>query len=195
MNADDKKRLWEKIDRRGDHECWPWMACTGSNGYGQLSCGGRMRLAHRLVFECEFGPIPKGLFVCHSCDNPPCCNPEHLSIGTPKDNLRDAAQKGRTASGDRNGSRTQPERVARGDRHGWHTKPESRPRGDRNGSRTKPERLVRGEYHSSAKLTEDAVRAIRADTRLQREIAADYGVDQTLISQIKARKLWAHVLV
>ena len=176
--ADDEQRLWDKIDRRGEHECWPWTAGTGSRGYGRFKYRGRMQYAHRLVFEDEYGPIPDGLEVCHSCDNPPCCHPEHLSIGTRTDNMRDAVEKGRTASGDRHKSRTKPESVASG---------------DRNGSRTKPACLARGVSHYCAKLTEDAVRAIREDTRLQREIAAEYGVAQTLVSKIKARKKWAHV--
>lgn len=178
-----EEMLWSKIDVRGPEECWPWMAYTSRKGYGRVWCDGRLLRTHRMVFEAVYGPIPKRLRVCHSCDTPPCCNPEHLAIGTQKDSLRDAAQRGRT----------QPERLSRGDRNGSRTKPQSRSRGDQHYSRTQPERLARGEKHSLSKLTEDAVRAIREDARILRKISADYAVSITTISQIKNRKAWAHV--
>ena len=78
---------------------WEGYKSTGKyGGYGMLYLGSRMYMAHRLIWEQEHGAIPPGLVVMHSCDNPPCINIEHLSIGTPGDNVRDASAKGRLAN-------------------------------------------------------------------------------------------------
>ena len=83
------------------HECWEYQGrSVGSAGHGTICIGERRTMqVHRLAFELEYGPIPKGLFVLHSCDNGPCCNPEHLSIGTQADNMRDAASRNRLSHG------------------------------------------------------------------------------------------------
>lgn len=89
------KRFWSKVDKRGTDECWPWVAVTGTGGYGHFSIQGRMARAHRQAFILTNGPIPDGLDCCHKCDNPPCCNPAHLFIGTTSENLNDCVAKGR----------------------------------------------------------------------------------------------------
>lgn len=91
------ERLWAKVDRRGPDECWPWLAGT-TRGYGYLRAGGlgRMIYAHRAAWEVANGcTIPAGMVACHTCDNPICCNPTHLWIGTVGDNNRDMTAKGR----------------------------------------------------------------------------------------------------
>lgn len=84
------KRLWEKIDKRGNDECWPWTGATTFGGYGVIGLGRRKLLrSHRVVYiECN-GPLDDMEDVRHSCDNPPCCNPRHLLKGTHKDNMMD----------------------------------------------------------------------------------------------------------
>jgi len=96
-------RFWGKVDRRRDDECWPWTASVTRHGYGQIMVGAygtgsrpRPLRANRVAWELTHGPIPDGLWVLHSCDNPSCCNPSHLFLGTQTENMRDAADKGRT---------------------------------------------------------------------------------------------------
>lgn len=75
--------------------CWEWIFNKNHKGYGQLTKHGKRIKAHRLSYEAFHGPIPDGLMVLHSCDNPPCCNPAHLRVGTAKDNMADAVKRGR----------------------------------------------------------------------------------------------------
>ncbi len=75
-----------------------WTAGT-NRGYGEFWIEDRMHKAHRVSYKMEYGHIPTGMCVLHTCDNPPCVNPKHLFIGTQKDNIEDAHSKGRTRNG------------------------------------------------------------------------------------------------
>ena len=83
--------------------CWLWIAGEHS-GYGRMFRNGRTELAHRISYDLYRGPIPTGYLVCHTCDVPLCVNPDHLFLGTHKDNMGDRNRKNRTASGERNGN-------------------------------------------------------------------------------------------
>lgn len=94
-------RFWSKV-KKG--ECWEWQAARTPLGYGVFGVTPTdTRAAHRYAYEITNGPIPDGMVVMHSCDNPPCVRPSHLSVGTQTDNMGDAARKGRTARGEGHG--------------------------------------------------------------------------------------------
>lgn len=90
-------RIESKIARCPTSGCWLWTATTTKQGYGVIG-GHRNRLAHRVVYELTRGPIPNGMYVCHTCDVPGCVNPAHLWLGTNSDNQLDASAKGRKNS-------------------------------------------------------------------------------------------------
>ena len=89
-------RWWPKV-RVVHGKCWGWLGTTVTGGYGSLSIGRNKSpaRAHRVAYELLRGPIPAGLNVLHSCDNPPCVNPSHLWLGTQSENIKDSVLKGR----------------------------------------------------------------------------------------------------
>jgi len=95
----DPELFWAKVDRANNiEECWEWTGYTDRDGYGCLEQKGVHWRAHRAAYELTVGPIPPGLHLLHSCDNPPCCNPHHHSPGTPKQNADDRLRRNRDAT-------------------------------------------------------------------------------------------------
>lgn len=153
-------RFWSKVDRSG--ECWTWTAACDRKGYGRMRFPRRHEGAHRVSWELTNGPIPEGMFVCHRCDNPPCVRPDHLFLGSHRDNMADMFAKGRdshppTFYGDAHWIK----------RHGDH-----RPKGG---------------AHPQAKLTDAEVAEVRrmvAAGSTQASLCRQYGISKTHMSRI-----------
>jgi hypothetical protein len=159
-------RFWSKVNRRGPDACWLWMAAL-RGGYGSVGVNGRVLGAHRVAYMLARGDIPHDQCVCHSCDNPACCNPGHLFLGTKADNATDMISKGRGATGRRSGA---------------HTHPSRRPRGERQGL---------------SKLTEAQVLYIRqahdVEAASEKELAARFHVSQGTVHAVVKRYTWRHL--
>lgn len=88
--------LFSKISNTTPQGCWEWKGYRNENGYGQVRLKGLdERYVHRIFYKLKNKILPKDLFVCHHCDNPPCVNPDHLFLGTQKDNMQDCSKKNR----------------------------------------------------------------------------------------------------
>lgn len=87
------ERFWSKVEKTDG--CWLWTAYLDERGYGTFGYKGKVHYAHRVSYELTKGPIPIGLHILHSCDNPACVNPAHLRTGTHTDNMRDKVERGR----------------------------------------------------------------------------------------------------
>lgn len=155
-HASFSERFWRYVEKRADDECWPWDGHKTPNGYGRIQTGGKgspHESAHRVSYELHHGPIPEGLVIMHSCDNPACVNPAHLSVGTYKDNTQDMIRKGRKRG--------------------------TSPIGERSGK---------------ARLTEEAVRFIRANpTMTHVALARHLGVGTSTIRGVRIGRVWSHV--
>lgn len=88
-------RFWSKVDIRGAGECWPWQGAMRNNGYGSFWLGQNYVGAHVAAYILATENPTDGKHVLHSCDNRGCCNPSHLRLGTPADNVKDMVERGR----------------------------------------------------------------------------------------------------
>lgn len=178
--------------------CWVVTRSLDHEGYARLNFRGGAVLGHRFAWYLATGYWPKRTEpICHNCpggDNRACWRNDevgtyeiggvayqrrgHLWLGTTEANMLDRDLKGNKPMGD-------------------NTPPESRHRGDAHHMRRRPELVIRGEHVKNARLTDDQVRAIRAipdGTMSHAAMAAHFGVSATLISYVRARKAWAHVM-
>jgi hypothetical protein len=121
INEKQTIAFWAKVQRGAPDECWNWTAARTKLGYGLYTIKRRPRYrsfkAHRMAYYLANGSIDDSLVVMHSCDNPSCCNPAHLSLGTMKENMADMWRKGRArpvgTAGERNGNSKLDENTVR----------------------------------------------------------------------------------
>src|SRR5882724_6243558 len=94
----DLLRFWAKVDQSGgENACWRWTGATSRGNRGSFRLLGSNKQAHRCAWEMTYGAIPEGLCVCHHCDNGSCVNPQHLFLGTHRDNMDDMFAKQRNS--------------------------------------------------------------------------------------------------
>ncbi len=93
-------QFWSKVRCLGPDECWEWTGGFHSNGYGAVTFDYRQYLTHRVAYRLVHGDIAEGLYVCHRCNNPRCCNPHHLYAGTAAENSRQMVEDGRAYRGE-----------------------------------------------------------------------------------------------
>lgn len=188
--------------------CWEWTKGKYEFGYGRQRWKGKQWPTHRLVLRLMGVEIPKGMFVCHKCDNPPCCNPDHLFFGTTQDNTADKVAKGRQAKRERsNGVKLSSEDVEEIRRVYYAGLATQEDLGIRFGvSQVRIGMIVRNEAWEScqlgklnfrsrsSKLTQEIADSIRVEYSLgvsnQRQLADKHGVHKTLISLIITNKIW-----
>lgn len=186
-------------------ECWEWTRAL-NKGYGAIAVhGSKMRMAHVVAWELHNGqPLPEGMLVRHTCDNPPCTNPAHLLIGTHKDNSHDRLERGPAAYNGKGFRHRTPEEVA-AMRQLFADGLSMGEIGRRFGcSRTTAARIVKGVNlvdgthvrSSRAKLTDDQVRAIRnryaSGEVSQQKLADEFGLTQPTVSSIIRGETYQH---
>lgn len=154
--------FWTRVVKGTESQCWPWKKALFHGGHGAVIFEGRQDRAHRVAWILVRGPIPPGMCVLHKCDNPPCCNPSHLFLGTRSDNIADRHAKGRDARGARSGRRTKPFSTA----------------GESNGRAKLTRKCVQ------------EIKILRSNGLTLSQLAASYGVGISAIHRIVSGKGW-----
>lgn len=192
-------------------DCIEFTRAKCPQGYGRVWYKNKIWLSHRLSYRLSFGKFDEALFVCHHCDNPACINPDHLFLGTNRDNLDDMLRKGRSqkCQGELHSQRKlteeeivsirKDERIYRliaaeyGIAEAYVSRIKSKQTWPHVESESVKIGYAVGERNAGAVLTESDIRQIRSDPRSNTDIANDFGVTRQNIRRIKLRETWKHV--
>lgn len=174
-----EERFWGRVQKTDG--CWLWTGNKMRRGYGitynaGIYEGGKREPAHRISYRLAYGDFPKNLLVCHHCDNPPCVKPDHLFLGTHKDNFLDAKNKNRVPTGVRHWTSVKPELIKRGFKS--------------------PERALSGSTNPNSRLTEkdvSRIRFLRSKGSKYADLAKAFNVKQDTIEGICLRRSWKHI--
>lgn len=107
----DAARFWSKVDVSTPDACWLWK--SGGAVYGDFKHNGKTLRSHRVAYVMTYGAVAEGVVIRHTCDNPLCCNPAHLTPGTHAQNVQDRVERGRSAQGEKSGRAILNEEQAR----------------------------------------------------------------------------------
>jgi hypothetical protein len=102
MTPIETAMFWSRVEAKELFQCWEWKGAKIPKGYGRLMVGGQRKMAHRVAYEFFHGAIPEDLLLRHTCDNPACCNPNHLVPGNNQDNMDDMVSRERSMRGSKN---------------------------------------------------------------------------------------------
>lgn len=169
IDALDIARFWSHVDVGKPDDCWNWKASKFAGGYGQMKIAGRNVKTHRIAFLLIHGYDPVDGIVCHTCDNPSCCNGHHLYNGTPASNIADCVSRGRG----------------------------NNPTGSQHWSKRRPDRVSRGERVGGSKLTAAQVEEIRAlylsGGITHQDLADRFGIKRESVSALLRGRNWKHL--
>jgi hypothetical protein len=192
-----------KLFKQGNiDECWEWLGSKYKNNYGQFHRNGIHAYSHRVSYEYFICSIPEGMLVLHKCDNPSCVNPNHLFLGTQKDNMQDMIKKGRQNIYDRSGEKNpmfgkhQSKKTCKkigisnsGEKsHFFGKHPDHH--GEKNPSFGKDHS---GEKNGNSKLIKEQIIEIRNSNLLNKELAKIFNVKEVTIYKIKRYEIWKSI--